>query len=148
MSGQASTIKHSSLPLLCCPHRCIYHCYYAFREALPGLIGSSWSQNPFCCSNHPTWTSSYLFRQQQRLLAACRSVQSGHKIQPLSPEGDGEKWTSPQQAWIMAWEGHLGRNSHLALHLALLGTLLRATGHPSTQPARRSHYVQYAACAF
>lgn len=39
-------ITQLSLPLLSWPQRCIYHFYYSFREALPGLIGSSWSQNP------------------------------------------------------------------------------------------------------
>lgn len=74
MSNQASTIKQFSLPVLCRPQRCIYHCYYSFREALPGLIGSSWSQNPLCRHSYWCRTCSFLPSQHRVFPARWRKV--------------------------------------------------------------------------
>lgn len=116
MSNQASTIKQFSLPLLCWPQRCIYHCYYSFRGALPGLIGSSWSQNPLCRHSYWCWTCSFL------------PVTTGFSLHVEEKSGSGQ--SGRKTCWSDGWwkldttrykpdngkgEGHLGRNSHLAL---------------------------------
>lgn len=96
MSKQASTIKHFSLPLLRWPQRCIYHCYYSFREALPGLIGSSWSQNPLCRCSHWNWTCSFLLSQHWVFLpAAWRTVILCKVAMKPAGQMDGGSWTPP-----------------------------------------------------
>ena len=66
----------------------------------------------------------------------------------VSQTAVGELDADLAKAWTIAGEGHLGRNSHLALLSTLWEKLLRATGCPSTRPALWSYYSQWDTFAF
>lgn len=117
MSKQSSTIKQFSVPLLTWPQRCIYHCYYSFTEALPGLIGSSWSQNPLCRCSRYSWTCSFLLG----------SVSTGfHGLHEEPSFKVSWSWMPPARTWTQWQKKNLTwRSSHRCGK-----KLLRGTGCP------------------
>lgn len=133
MSRQASIVKQFALALLSRPQRCIYHCYYSFRESLPGLIGSSWSQNPRCHCSHRCWTDSFLPRQHQVFFYFFFNKAVWRTAIQRKVAMKTHRWVGPGSGSRISNNGkgeeHLGSNFHLALLSALWEKLFtRATG--------------------
>lgn len=116
MSSQASAVKHSSLALLSRPQRCIYHCYYSFREALPGLIGSSWSQNPQLLQPLVRLTNC-----PESALGFSVCMKSCHAVKSIQSAGAVGPRPHPLRALTMAGEGTHGEKPHQALLSTLWG---------------------------
>ena len=154
MSRQASTVKQFALALLSRPQRCIYHCYYSFREALPGLIGSSWSQNPRCHCSHWSWTDSFLPRNlffffYKAIWKTAIQRKVAMKTHRWVGMGSGSRTPPARAPNNGKGEEHLGSNFHLAPLSASWEKLFREPQAACpTRPALWGYYSQWAAFAF